>query len=532
MNRRSFIQLTAGLSALSQLALSCSPDKKIGGKIIGASSSIGHIIRDQQTPEPTRSFEKEIVIIGGGVSGLSAGRCMQANNISDFILLELESHTGGNASGGANELSRYPWGAHYIPIPNNELTVYHQFLEECNVIVNRTDGDLPVYNDLYLCFDPQERLYINGHWQDGLVPHYGVPSEETEQIERFLAQMDVFRHMKDDKGIDVFAIPVDASGSSAEIELLDKITMKDWLLSQGYTSKYLHEYVNYCSRDDFGTPHHLVSAWAGIHYFAARKGKGVNAQHSDVLTWPEGNGFLADHLKKNIARQIRTNAIAIKVQETEKGVEIDFMDTITHEVERIYAKQCILAVPQFVVSRILKNDQRSALVRSTLQYAPWMVANLKVNALIERSGAPLSWDNVLHGSSSLGYVEATHELLQQQIVKKNLTYYLPLTGSSPVEERKRAQGKTFEDWCNIIINDLKKIHPNIEEATEEINIMIWGHAMAQPLPGVIKGEARKQLAASIGNKIHFAHTDLAGISIFEEAFYQGITAAKKIIQAS
>jgi hypothetical protein len=158
-----------------------------------------------------------------------------------------------------------------------------------------------------------------------------------------------------------------------------------------------------------------------------------------------------------------------------------------------------------------------------------MVANLKVNVLEERSGAPLSWDNVLHDSPSLGYVEATHELLQQTTLRKNITYYLPLTDSSPAKERKKAQEKTIEAWTEQIVSDLQKIHPNIREATEELNVMIWGHAMAQPLPGIIHGDLRKNLSASIGNKIHFAHTDLAGISIFEEAFYQGIGAANKII---
>ena len=80
------------------------------------------------------------------------------------------------------------------------------------------------------------------------------------------------------------------------------------------------------------------------------------------------------------------------------------------------------------------------------------------------------------------------------------------------------------------MKELKRVHSNIEEATEELTIQIWGHAMTQPLPGIIHGNIRQALAASIQNKIHFAHTDLAGISLFEEAFYQGLNASKKVIQ--
>jgi hypothetical protein len=58
--------------------------------------------------------------------------------------------------------------------------------------------------------------------------------------------------------------------------------------------------------------------------------------------------------------------------------------------------------------------------------------------------------------------------------------------------------------------------------------MIWGHAMAKPVPGLIHGKLRTELSASVGSTIHFAHTDLAGVSLFEEAFCQGLAAAKKV----
>lgn len=30
-----------------------------------------------------------------------------------------------------------------------------------------------------------------------------------------------------------------------------------------------------------------TSAWAGIHYFASRNGRGANTESQDVITWPE-----------------------------------------------------------------------------------------------------------------------------------------------------------------------------------------------------------------------------------------------------
>jgi hypothetical protein len=157
-----------------------------------------------------------------------------------------------------------------------------------------------------------------------------------------------------------------------------------------------------------------------------------------------------------------------------------------------------------------------------------MVANIKVNELKQKEGVAIAWDNVIYDSTSLGYIDATHQQLQLYKTKRNLTYYMPLCVGDAVTERKQTQGKTHADWVELICADLERVHEDIKEQTEEINVMVWGHAMIQPLPGFISGAARHSMAQSINESIHFAHTDIAGISIFEEAFYQGVNAAKKI----
>ncbi|MES2892018.1 MAG: FAD-dependent oxidoreductase [Bacteroidota bacterium] len=521
--------MSIAVAGISNLLASCIPKRKIKGEIIGASSAVGHLLRDKKQEPSGETITTKVVIVGGGVSGLSAARYLHQQVITDFILLDLEPEVGGNAASGKNKTSGYPWGAHYVPIPNNDLTEYISFLKDADVVTGFNGAGLPVYNDYYLCFDPEDRLYINGRWQEGLIPNFGVPDADKIQVQRFLELMDHFRHSKGNDEKYVFAIPVDNSSKDPSFTRFDTITMKQWLTEVGFTSSYLHSYVNYCTRDDFGTRHDECSAWAGIHYFAGRKGKGSNAEHSDLLTWPEGNGFLIGHLKKSLADQIHTRCLATRITPGDKTVRVDYFDVNSGQVKTIEAEQCILAVPQFIAGRLLQDEARLKIVKAQFRYSPWMVANLTVKNLEERSGAPLSWDNVLFESESLGYVDATHQLTQQHVPKRNLTYYLPLTQQDPVTERKAAHTKTHADWVTLIMEDLKKIHPNIEDATEELNVMIWGHAMAQPTPGFIFNNTRPELAASLQNRVHFAHTDLAGISIFEEGFYQGLAAAKKVI---
>jgi hypothetical protein len=66
---------------------------------------------------------------------------------------------------------------------------------------------LPVYNETHLCFDPQERLYINGRWQDGIIPKFWeYPIMIKSKIASFLfKKMDGFRYLKGVDSKDAFA---------------------------------------------------------------------------------------------------------------------------------------------------------------------------------------------------------------------------------------------------------------------------------------------------------------------------------------
>lgn len=532
MNRKEFIKTVIGTAALANAVESCTTKQHIvKGGIVGASSNIGHLLRTDNAYTVKATAKTKAVIIGAGISGLSAARYLHANAINDFIILDLEKEVGGNAKNGSNEISAFPWGAHYVPVPNNELTAYIDFLSECGIVKKIDENNIPEYKEEYLCFDPEERLFINGKWQDGLIPHFGVPDAELSQIEQFLKRMNTFRYATGSDGKQAFAIPVNESSTDELYTVLDLTTMKEWMLQNGFNSSYLHSYVDYCTKDDFGTPHHRISAWAGIHYFAARKGKAVNATYSDVITWPGGNGFLVNKLKALCQAQTKTNCLATKIRMQGDIVLVEYLDVTAKEYFSIEADQCIVATPQFIAGRLLGDEHRISMVKNKFNYAPWMVANIKVNELKQKEGVPICWDNVVYGSNSLGYIDATHQQLQLYTKKRNLTYYMPLCKADAITERKEAQARKFQDWLNIIFSDLKMIHEDIEEKTEEVNVMLWGHAMIQPLPGFIFGSERKEMAHSLYEKIHFAHTDIAGISIFEEAFYQGLQAAKKVTAA-
>lgn len=530
MERRKFIRISTGIVGLGALGIGCRENPIPNCQVLDSSSAIGHRIRESMPLEPGSTEDVDCVVIGGGISGLSTAYHLQKNGIQNWVLLELEEQVGGNSGSGENSFSGYPWGAHYVPIPNNDLTDYLSFLEEKGVITGWDKNGLPVYEESFLCFDPQERLFINGNWQDGLVPQRGVPNKEQDEIGQFLHKMQEFKEARgiDDK--DAFALPVDHSSTDPAWTCLDNINMKEWLLQNGFTSQYLHEFVNYCCRDDFGTPHHLTSAWAGIHYFACRKGKSANADSSEVLTWPEGNGFLVKKLRQSLPSTIRANSLVLKVRPLQQGWEIIYMEVKTGLQKSIHCRQVVMAIPQFIAARLLSDDNRLSLVKQHYQYSPWMVANLMVKLPVDKDPLGICWDNVIHGSDSLGYVNAGHQKIDSGKKVANITYYHPLTILDPTEERKKAEKRGPKEWLSIIENELAPAHPNFRRNIIECKIKIWGHAMLQPRPGIIHGGIRQKLKGlDPKNGLYFAHTDMAGISLFEEAFYQGLNAAKQVI---
>ena len=89
---------------------------------------------------------------------------------------------------------------------------------------------------------------------------------------------------------------------------------------------------------------------------------------------------------------------------------------------------------------------------------------------------------------------------------------------------------TDVEMKNLVFEELKLAHPHFEEMVEEVYFHKLGHGMISPVPNTIFGEKKEFLKKDIEDRIFFSHTDLSGISIFEEAFHQGIVAAKKMIK--
>lgn len=505
-SRRAFLVQTAvplaRIAAPALIGLTAKAQRNIAGSFVNDAFPIGHRLRDRGTfRSAPRTEALPIVIVGGGMAGLCAAWRLDKRGFCDFALIEMEQQAGGNSRWGENEVSAYPWGAHYVPVPDKNAALVRELFEELGVL---KDG---VWEERYLCFTPQERLFLHGRWQEGIVPETAASAQDHADIERFEKTISEMR------GTGQFTIPLrDNVGDTS----LDRMTFAEWLSSYRFESPYLRWYVDYACRDDYGARASATSAWAGLHYFAARP---AEADDDGPLTWPEGNGWIARRLIAKLQPHIRTGSPVYAIAREGKKWRVR-----TENVDYL-AERVIFAAPTFLAPYLIEGAPKP----DGFVYSPWLTANLTLDRLPAERGSEHAWDNVIYDSPALGYVVATHMSLRTVESRSIWTYYWALADSTPDQSRRMLLDKDWAYWRDAILTDLSKPHPDIRQCVARIDIMRMGHAMARPVPGFLSSPSRLRFATGWSG-IAFANSDLSGLSLFEEAQARGVAAADRVLR--
>ena len=496
IGRREFL----GTGSAALIGLSIKADRKIDGSFVNEAAGAGHLLRDRKPFSPAKKTEKiPVVIIGGGIAGLSAAWRFHKRGFHDYLVLEMNPQAGGNARWGENEITAYPWAAHYVPVPGPRLTYVRELFTDLGVL---QDG---VWNERYLVFSPQEHLFLYGRWQDGIEPSVGLTQNDRNQFRRIEELFAKFRASNE------FTVPLEL-GISSKFAELDQISFMEWLRREGFDSRPLNWYMNYACRDDYGALSTNTSAWAGIHYFASR-----DAEEKGPLTWPEGNGWITRRLLEMVGPRVRTNQLVHKVIPSGHGVRV-------HAGEVEYSAEFVIfAAPTFLAPYLVDGFPQL----KTFAYSPWLTANLTLERFPESAGEA-SWDTVFMDSPTLGYVDAMHQTLRTYIDRTVWTFYWSLAEGTPTQNRQLLLEKDWDYWKEAILHDLERVHHDIRKCVSRVDIMRMGHAMVRPDVGSIFSEERAWLKRRTG-RLFFANSDLSGISIFEEAQFHGVESAQTVL---
>jgi Flavin containing amine oxidoreductase len=500
------------------------------GEIIGQSAILGHVLREGRNFEvaPDNWESKKVAVIGAGIAGLTAAWEFKRRKFDDFVVLELEKEPGGTARSGRGDPVGYPWGAHYLPVPFQENTDLIPLLDEMALLDGRdADGEL-VVKEQYLCREPEERVFYKGRWYEGLYLNVAASEDDKRQFAGFQRQIDSWVNWRDVRGRRAFAVPLETCSDDTQVTSLDRISFGDWLRQNGFTSERLFWYCDYATRDDYGLKLDQASAWVGLFYFCSRVRKsGVESQ--PFITVPEGNGQFVNHFMTKVGDDVRRSQMVVAVVPTEKGVDVIILDG--SDLRGIHCEKVIYASPMFTAPWAIRGfRQAPPFAAGEFQHNAWFVANLFLKDRPKTrftKDFPLAWDNVLYESPSLGYVTATHQK-GIDYGPTILTYYYPM--SAEPDGRTTLFNYDWRQLADVCLTDLARAHPDIYELTARLDVMRWGHAMISPRPGFIWSGIREQAVKPYRN-IHFAHTDLSGVALFEEAFYHGLRAAREVLTA-
>ena len=496
MRRREFL---AALAAPALVGLTRKTPTPLAGGFVDDAGAAAHRWRDGLL-RPFRGAPRRvpIVIVGGGIGGLSAAWELLRRDMREFVLLEQEREVGGNARGGENAITAFPWAAHYVPLPDERATLVRELFAELGML---RDGE---WDERHRCFSPQERIFIHGEWRDGLAPEYAAGPSELRALDRFHGLI------AEARASGRFRIPMEPGGGHGHP--LDRETMAEWLARHGVDAPVVRWIVDYATRDDYGARVADVSAWAGVHYFASR-----GEVDEAPLTWPEGNARVSRHLAHRCREQTRTGEPAVLIERA--GTRW----LVRTERAAFLSDAVIYAAPMFAAPYVCP-ELRSRM--PALTYSPWLTANLVLDRWPRESGrgAPVAWDNVMFDSRSLGYVVATHQSLATHHPRTVWTYYLPLADHAPQAGRRLLASRSWEAWCSEILDDLERAHPDIRGCVSRIDIMRMGHAMIRPVPGNRAAVHAARAAAPPG--FFFGSSDASGLPLFEEAQYRGVMAAR------
>ena len=499
---------------------------------------LGHDLRDKQLPlNPSKSYTCDTVIVGGGAAALNAAWWLHKHGKRDFLLLEGVERNGNAAAYTFSNDLKAPTGAHYLPQPSAESVFVRELLADLGVLHINAQSKA-VYNEMDLVHAPDERLFYRGAWQDGLM----IVDDDSKRFMQFIKQI---QHAYGTDGKKFFAMPIAESSQDATWRQLDKQTFAQWLAAQGYTSPDLLAHLDYCCRDDYGQGIAQVSAFAGLHYFAAR-----GNENAAVLTWSDGLNHIAEKIRQHIGLQEKNklpesgdllfrqpenwSATAWQIDEQNDYVDVFIRENQSGEMANIRANHVICATPLFIAQRIVKNIQKYT--QSDFKQpesAPWLVSNFVLNRFPnEPQHTELAWDNVVHQSRHLGYVVATHQDIRVAKPEKTIfTAYTAVNHDTPKNIRNWLLNAPDMELLNYVAEDLLTVYgKSFWRHVEHVDISVRAHAMAVPKVGYLSDETLLALRQHF-SKLLFAHSDLSGYSVFEEAAYWGIQAAKKILAA-
>jgi choline dehydrogenase-like flavoprotein len=272
----------------------------------------GHRLRDGlKVDVPADAWTNvPIVIVGGGVAGLTAAWRLQSSGFDNFVLVELESAPGGTPVPDSNRGISYSVGsALHSRADEGERRARFAARRNGNARRKKIPKANPSLRNSFSAAIPKKRVFYKHRWYEGqYTASRGVGPGQAPARQGFNAELARWVTWRDAKGRRPSRCPCLRVQTIRKSPPSIASRFPSGWTNAGSIVRGSRWWVDYACRDDYGMKISETSAWAGLFYFCSRVAKpGVESQFADHLARMAMGGWRIICLS---ARNRRCNWIA------------------------------------------------------------------------------------------------------------------------------------------------------------------------------------------------------------------------------
>lgn len=464
---------------------------------------------------PAVSADYDVVIIGGGMAGLSSAYYLQGKKV---LLLEGNPRLGGNSKSQVYNKSYVSQGAAYITMPESGDEI-DQFLTSLRLKNSFRDVE-----------HTDEMVIMNGKFMPGFWDGSSDPARADEFRAVYKKLVDVYENAYPE-------IPVWESSASSRryFNSLDVMSFTAWLEREfGTLHPHIMEYITLYCWSSFSASPSEISAAQGLNFLACDMG--------GIKVLPGGNGLITEAmyqaLKRNPNITMVTNSFAVDVRSEGGKAVVCFKDP-SNQLVTIRAKQCIVASSKMVMKKVITGlaaDQLKAM--GGISYRAYLVANVFLRKKVRSVG----YDSfALKGSVPRREQDDSRDRVFADVVcadwalkdvanQSILTLYLPLPYD--MAQQYLFVPNLYEKYQGRVMTALTPVLSQLGLSGSDVQgmrLVRYGHSMPVARTGGVASGLFEKAHQSIDNCIHFANQDNWGNPCFETSFGCALETVRKIL---